>query len=98
MLKYLQNRCLRPKYRVLYDFFIENLIFFLNFFFVPGIILDHSIHIFGFFLIKKIKKAPRSAGWAKRFFDFFSRSSTRWKNKSKNKIKKKIEKKNGDFY
>ena len=44
MLKYLQNRCLRPKYRF-YTSFYRTVDFFFEFFCVPGIILDHSIHI-----------------------------------------------------
>ena len=42
-------------------------------------------------MIKKIKNAPRSAGWAKRVFDFFSRILTRCINKSKKQNSKKIE-------
>ena len=44
-------------------------------------------------MIKKIKNAPRSAGWAKRVFDFFSRIFTRCLKKSK---KQKL-KKNSSF-
>ena len=88
MLKYLQNRCLRPKYRF-YTSFYRKFDFFFDFFFVPGIILDHSIHIFWFFLIKKIKNAPWSAGWTKRVFDFFFPQFYTLKKKIKIKKKKK---------
>ena len=40
---------------------------------------------------KKIKNAPRSAGWAKRVFDFFSRIFTRCIKKSKKQNSKKLE-------
>ena len=40
---------------------------------------------------KKIKNAPRSAGWAKRVFDFFSRILTRCIKKSKKQNSKKLE-------
>ena len=40
---------------------------------------------------KKIKNAPRSASWAKRVFDFFSRIFTRCIKKSKKQNSKKLE-------
>ena len=40
---------------------------------------------------KKIKNAPRSAGWAKRVFDFFSRIFKRCIKKSKKQNSKQLE-------
>ena len=53
MLKYLQNRCFRPKYRFYMIFYrkIENM----TFYFVPGIILDHFRHPKSIFWYPKLK-------------------------------------------
>merc|ERR1711953_249946 len=45
-------------------------------------VLYSTVQYFLLVMIKKIKNAPRSASWAKRVFDFFSRIFTRYIKKS----------------
>ena len=86
MLKYLQNRCLRPKYRFYTSFYIY--FFFFGCFFVSGIILDHSIHIFWFFLIKKKSKTRRGVRAGRSAFLIFFPAVLHVEKIKKNKSKK----------
>ena len=93
MLKYLQNRCLRPKYRF-YTSFYRKIDFFFEFFFCSG---DHSRPFYTHFLVFSDKKKSKTRRGVRAgrsaFLIFFFPTVLHVEKKTKTKqIKKKHQK------